>query len=69
MRRSMCSHEAHAALKADPARVAQETVFIGAQTDRDGEVIGYLRNCKACTSTVMLTPEQHAVLSAREGTT
>lgn len=68
MRLSMCTRETHDEMKAMPARVLRETVPIGPM-EVDGEVIGYLRNCAACCSTLLLTPTQHAVLLAEETTT
>lgn len=64
----MCTRETHDTLKSDPMRVRRETVAIGPM-EVDGEVIGYLRNCAACCSTLLLTPTQHAVLLAEETTT
>lgn len=62
----MCTRESHDELKAAPERVRRETISVG-PLEIDGEVIGYLRNCAACTSTIMLTPTQHAVLLTRGG--
>jgi hypothetical protein len=64
----MCTREAHDELKTVPERVLRETTPVGVQV-LDGELLGYLRNCSACTSTLLLTPEQHAVVLAQEGTT
>lgn len=63
-----CTPAKHAAIKNDPIRVKTETTSLGAQSV-DGVVIGYMRNCSLCRSTLMLTPEQHAVVLAREETT
>ena len=64
----MCTYEDHTALKAAPTRVRNETTPLGEMTS-DGEIIGYLRNCHTCGSTIMLTPTQHAVLlTTSEGT-
>lgn len=61
--RLVCTRDGHERLKDDPARVAAETTEVAPQHIGD-ELLGYLRNCHRCGSTILLTPEQHAVLSA-----
>ena len=61
----VCTREGHEELKDDPARVASETTAV-APMHIEGELLGYLRNCYFCDSTILLTPEQQAVLSAHE---
>lgn len=52
----MCTHADHAALKSDPARVQAETVFVAAQYI-NGELLGDLRNCVKCGSTILAQGE------------
>ena len=59
---SACTHEDHSALKRDATRAQEETVFVAPQYI-DGELLGYLRNCKNCGSTLLLpfTDPRHTV--------
>ena len=50
---SACTHEDHSALKRDATRAQEETVFVAPQYI-DGELLGYLRNCRNCGSTLLL---------------